>query len=92
MKKLALLLVALISLSSTLAQNPKSLLGEVSAKVKSYENIQIDFKYNLNNAKENVNQDTRGDVTLQGNKYVLNMLGITRMFDGKTIYTIVPED
>jgi len=23
---------------------------------------------------------------------VLNMLGITRMFDGKTIYTIVPED
>ncbi len=92
MKKLALLLVALISLSSTLAQNPKSLLGEVSAKVKSYENIQIDFKYNLNNAKENVNQDTRGDVTLQGNKYVLNMLGITRMFNGKTIYTIVPED
>ena len=79
-------------MSSTLAQNPKSLLGEVSAKVKSYENIQIDFKYNLNNAKENVNQDTRGDVTLQGNKYVLNMLGITRMFDGKTIYTIVPED
>jgi outer membrane lipoprotein-sorting protein len=39
-----------------------------------------------------VNEDTRGDVILQGDKYVLNMRGSTRMFDGKTIYTIVPKD
>ncbi|KAA3622447.1 MAG: outer membrane lipoprotein carrier protein LolA [Flavobacterium sp.] len=92
MKKLAVLFVAIFSLTLAQAQNPKTLLNEVSAKVKSYDNILIDFKYNLNNAKENVNQDTRGDVTLQGDKYVLNMLGITRMFNGSTIYTIVPED
>jgi hypothetical protein len=39
-----------------------------------------------------VNQDTRGDVTLSGDKYILNMLGTTRLFDGKKIYAIVPED
>lgn len=74
------------------AQDAKSLLNEVSSKVRGYENIQIDFKYNLNNAKENVNQDARGDVTLKGDKYVLNMMGITRIFDGKSVYTVVPED
>lgn len=92
MKKLSIILIALFITSLSQAQDAKSLLKEVSAKVKSYDNIAIDFKYNLNNAKENVSQETRGDVTLQGNKYVLNMLGTTRIFDGKNIYTIVPED
>jgi outer membrane lipoprotein-sorting protein len=94
MKKTVLVLAAIMSLSlaQAQAQDAKSLLKEVSAKVRSYDNITIDFKYNLNNSKEKVNQDTRGDVTLVGNKYILNMLGTTRMFNGKTIYNIVPED
>lgn len=92
MKKLSIILIALVITSFSYAQDAKSLLKEVSAKVKSYDNITIDFKYNLNNSKENVNQETRGDVTLQGDKYMLHMLGTTRIFDGKNIYTIVPED
>ncbi|MBZ0328247.1 MAG: outer membrane lipoprotein carrier protein LolA [Altibacter sp.] len=91
MKKLAFLVLILFTFSSY-AQDAKSLLNEVSAKAKSYDNIQIDFKYNLNNVKEKVNQDTRGDVTLSGNKYILHMMGTTRLFDGKKIFTIVPED
>lgn len=92
MKKIALIIVVLFAMSPVYSQSAKSLLNEVSKKVKSYENIQIDFKYNLSNTKEKVNQDTRGDVTLSGNKYVLNMMGTTRLFDGNKIYTIVPED
>ena len=84
--------LVLLSFISVQAQDTKSLLDEVSNKVKSYENILIDFKYTLNNTRENVKQDTRGNVTLKGEKYVLNMLGVTRIFDGRTIYTIVPED
>lgn len=82
----------LLTISSLKAQNPQSLLNEVSNKVKNYENIQIDFKYSLENTRENVKQDTRANITLKGDNYVLNMLGASRMFDGKTIYTIVPED
>ena len=74
------------------AEKAKALLDEVSTKVKSYNNISIDFKYALQNSSENINQVTRGDVTLEGDKYVLNVLGITRIFDGKTLYTINPED
>lgn len=92
MKKISFILLTLLFTAFTNAQDAKSLLKEVSAKAKNYDNISIDFKYILNNSQENLNQETRGDVTLEGDKYVLNMLGTTRIFDGKNIYTIVPED
>jgi outer membrane lipoprotein-sorting protein len=70
----------------------KDLLDQVTAKVRSYNNIVIDFKYSLNNAKENINQDSKGNVTMKGNQFVLNFMGVTKIFDGKKSYTIVPED
>lgn len=93
MKKLVLLLLLISSSAfSQNSNNAKTLLNEVSQKVKSYNNIAIDFKYALNNSAENIQQETRGDVTMQGDKYKLNILGITRIFDGKSLYTISPED
>lgn len=92
MKTIIVMLLAVGSISLAPAQSARALLNEVSAKVRSYNNIVIDFKWNLNNAKEGVNQDTRGNVSIEGDKYLLNMLGTTRMFDGQKIYTIVPED
>lgn len=70
----------------------KELLDEVTQKVKNYQNISIDFKYSLQNTKENINQDSKGNVILKGNMYYLNFMGITKIFDGKKTYTIVPED
>ena len=70
----------------------KELLDDVTAKVKSYENIVMDFKYSINNSKENLNQESKGNVTMKGNQYVLNLMGITKLFDGKNIYTINSED
>jgi hypothetical protein len=42
----------------------KSPLDQVTTKVRSYD-IVIDFKYSLNNAKENINQDSKGNVTMK---------------------------
>ncbi|WP_179019756.1 LolA family protein [Winogradskyella forsetii] len=70
----------------------ENLLNEVSSKIKSYKNISLDFKYELNNISENISQETRGDVVIEGEKYKLNILGVTRIYDGKTLYTISPED
>lgn len=92
MKSIILGCLLVISGGFAQAQDAKALLDEVSAKVRSYDNIIIDFKYSLNNEKQKVKQDTRGNVTLQGDKYHLNMLGTTRISDGKYIYSIVPED
>lgn len=94
MKKIALALILVFNLN-IFAQDgtkAKALLDEVSTKVKSYDNIAIDFKYVLVNTEEDIHQETRGDVVMQGDKYKLNILGITRIFNGKTLYTISPED
>ncbi|WP_323789754.1 outer membrane lipoprotein carrier protein LolA [Psychroserpens sp.] len=91
MKQIAIVLIVLIS-SLGFAQDAETLLNDVYNKTKSYENISIDFKYVLQNTSENINQETRGDVAMEGDKYVLNILGITRIYDGKTLYTISPED
>ncbi len=90
-----LLLTACFLLSFSMQaqdQKAKALLDQVTAKVKSYDNIVIDFKYSLSNSKENINQESKGNVTLKDNMYVLNFMGVTKIFDGKKNYTIVPED
>lgn len=92
MKKLLTLLFISLSLTSFSQNKAKALLNEVSEKVKSYDNIAIEFKYVLENLTENVKQETKGDVTLEGEKYRLNILGVTRLYDGKKLYTISPED
>ena len=83
-KLLSILLLSLLGFQSfSQDKKAKALLDEVTAKIKSYNNIVIDFKYSLTNAKENINQDSKGNVTLQGNKYVLNFMGVTKIYDGK---------
>ena len=95
MGKKFLLIAALLFFSFSIqAQDKKAkeLLDQVTAKVKSYNTIVIDFKYSLNNAKENINQDSKGNVTMKGNQYVLNFMGVTKILKKKKTYTIVPED
>lgn len=94
MKKFIWISILFLSVFNAQAQDKKAkdLLDEVTAKVKSYENISIDFKYSLQNTKENINQDSKGSVILKGNQYYLNFMGTTKIFDGKKTYTIVPED
>ena len=92
-KILSIALLLFVSLTAN-AQDKKAkdLLDQVTAKVKTYNNITIDFKYSLYNSKENINKDSKGNLVLEGNKYVLNFLGVTKIYDGKKSYTIVPED
>lgn len=93
--KRALIALLLVVNGFAFGQNSteaKKLLDEVNTKVKSYDNISLDFKYVLVNTEEDIKQEMRGDVVLQGDKYVLNAFGVTRIFDGKILYTIIPED
>lgn len=94
MKQIIVIVAVLIG-AIGFSQNSKkaeTLLNEVYNKVNGYDNISIDFKYVLENTSEDIKQETRGDVTMQDEKYLLNILGVTRLFDGKKLYTISPED
>ena len=74
------------------SEKARALLDDVYNKVRAYENIQVEFKYVLQNTEANINQETRGDVTLEGDKYLFNYLGSQQLYDGKKVYTIVPEN
>ena len=94
MRFVGFLMIVLISfcVNGQDAQKAKKLLDEVSAKVKSYDNVSIEFRYTVKNLQQNISQDSKGNVTISGEKYISNFLGSTEMFDGKKKYTIIPED
>ncbi|MFV0540704.1 MAG: LolA family protein [Aestuariibaculum sp.] len=92
LKIITTVVLTILTLNLFAQDQAKSLLKQVSEKVKSYDNISISFKYILENTTENIKQETKGDVVLQGEKYKLNILGITRLFDGTKLYSISSED
>lgn len=95
MKRIVTVAVLLVSTAFTFAQGTQKaqkLLDEVSAKMNSYQNMYVEFKYVLDNKKEGVHQETRGNATMKGDLYNVNFLGTNQLYDGKKIYTIIPED
>ena len=78
-----------ISQTSNQAEN---LLNLASKQMESYNNIEFEFSYVLNNRIEQINQESLGQVTLAGEKYKLIFLEAIQLFDGESLYTIVPEN
>lgn len=77
------------------SQNPekaKALLDEVYDKVKSYDNISIDFTATLENDEAQLKQETHGHITLSGERYDLEYLGAQQRYDGEKVYTVIPEN
>ena len=70
----------------------QNLLELASKKMESYENIEFEFSYTLNNRMEQINQESSGNVTIAKDKYKLKFLDAIQLFDGKALYTIVPEN
>ncbi len=70
----------------------KALLDDVYNKVIAYDNIYVDFKYSLENTEANTKSETRGNATLKGDKYLVDLFGSQQLFDGKKVYTVVPDN
>ncbi len=95
MKKIAFLITIISIHISAFSQNlneAKSLLDDVAQKVENYENIYIEFNHKFDNSDADVHQETKGNVTLQGDLYHLNYMGTEQIFDGNNVYLIIHED
>lgn len=94
-KYLFVTLVALLAANFTNAQGSekaKALLDEVYEKVSSYDNISVDFRFELRNNEADINSETRGKVTLKGDKYLGDLFGTKQLYDGSKVYTIIPDN
>jgi len=95
MKKLIIIVALVLFNTNIFSQNSeeaKVLLDEVAAKVEGYENIHLEFIHKLDNIDADVHQETRGNVTIEGDLYHLNYMGTEQLFDGENIYLIIHED
>ena len=94
MKKIIILITAsLLSVSSFGQKDPaaKVILDKLSEITKSHQSIQVDFKIDYKNLKDNMFNSSEGSITMRGDKYYLNFMGVETFFDGKTQWSYIKE-
>ena len=82
----------LLPLEGQTSMEAKRILDAVAKKMSRFDNQQFNFTYVLNNRKEGIRQETKGKVVVSGERYKLDFMGMTQLFDGEKTYTIVPEN
>lgn len=88
MKKRIILIISLLTLSIGLkAQSVESLFRGIIDKLKSYDNVEIAFDYNMINTEAGIYETMDGIGYLQGDSYKLKIMGQDIICDGTTIWT-----
>ncbi len=99
MKKVIVLITVLLFVNTVYSQQTeeaKKLLDEVSTTMSAYKNMQLAFSTSLVNEDVGINENDEtpilGKITLQGEKYKLDYLGNTFIYDGEKLYVINHDD
>ena len=79
------------SMSQVVDERANAILDKVSAKMKSYTAMKIEFTYTLDNKAEKIHQSKTGVVTIKGDKYSLMIQKQRIISDGKTVWTYIPD-
>src|SRR5665647_2587738 len=64
-----------------------ALLDEVTAKMKAYKTMKLEFTYSMVNKSQKINESFKGSLIAKGDKYRLNISGQQIFSDGKTTWT-----
>ncbi len=95
MKRIVLIvLVAFtLQLSAQVDEKAKSILEKVSETTQSYESLTATFSYIMENKEEDIHEENKGEIILNGNKYKLNLysMGLEIYSDGNTIWTFMKD-
>lgn len=93
-KNVILLLVLTIGGKFAMAQydtKAKSVLDAMSTKYKQIEAYSAKFSASLVNEAEGVNEQFGGDITVKGDKYILDTEDQMVINDGETVWTFLPD-
>ena len=69
-------------------QRARALLDQVSEVYASYDTMQMNFSYQLDNTLEGISQKEEGEILVAKDKFRLTILGIQQISDGTLVYTI----
>ena len=87
MKKHFLLIIVVLLAFGVKAQNAEQLFKSAVDKLKTYDNIEIAFDYNMINTEAGIYETMNGEGFLQGNAYKLLVLGQVIICDGTTTWS-----
>jgi outer membrane lipoprotein carrier protein len=69
-----------------------TILDAVSAKMKAYTTMKIEFSYSMTNTKTGVNETKKGTIQVKGSKYKIEIGGQVVFCDGTTVWTYIEDD
>jgi len=67
------------------------ILGDFSGQTLSAPSVALDFTIIMSSLKDEVIDEFDGELTIKGEKYRLKVMGTETWFDGRSIYTYMPE-
>lgn len=94
MKRLLALLTILTPLALQAQFNPEAaeIIRPISENLIKSSGVEIDFVFTFENKQEEITETNEGKAFLRGNKYKLNMLGVSSFFDGKSQWIHMIEE
>lgn len=95
MKKIIIIIcIALISISSFAQKKKKAIeiLDQVIEKNESYENIEVEFTYKMENPDAGIDESKTGILLVKGDKYRLNIEGHIVISDGTNLYDLLVDE
>ena len=88
MKRYLLMILSVLAFTFNLkAQDAESVFKAAVEKLKSYDNIEIAFDYNMINTEAGIYETMQGSGYLQGDAYKLKIMGQDVICDGHTTWT-----
>ncbi len=94
MKKLLLITLTLICTYSFSQRDKKAteILDSVINNTNSYNNFKVDFTYSMKNEDAGIDESKDGSITVEGDKYRLNLANQIVICDGTTVWTYLLDD
>lgn len=86
-----LLTVLTLAVFAQTDSKAKEILDKAAAKFKAYPAAEVDFTMAMENKAEDINESHAGKAWMKGNLYKLNLMDVENYYDGKNIYTYMPE-
>lgn len=93
-KQFSLLILILFSLG-LFAQKDKmatEILDRVIAKTEAQKTMEVQFSYTMDNVEADIHDTKEGTLLVMGDKYKLTFIEQIMISDGKTLWTLLPED
>lgn len=92
MKNIAIFCLMFVNISFSQTDKSKSLLDELSKKIKSYSSFYVEFKSTIKNPEAGINEITEGKGWVKGEKFQANLGKNTIISNGIKNWLISAED